>query len=538
MADNTEKYKNLFITEAEEKIAALNSALLGLEKEPGSSTFANDAMRAAHTLKSSAAAMNFTELSHLSHAMENFFEQVRSEKQTLSTQSIAMLFESADALSASLMAIKKGESELATQALIKKLESGVVTDEKKSLARTPELAPIETIKVNVKILGTLMSLTEELLVTQMRFKEMLRIAEDKAEKPDIGDIKVIAESFDRLTSDLQYNVTEAHMVPLGQIFEQTPRMVRDLAKEQGKEVEFFITGQEIALDRIVVDRLGEPLIHLLRNAVDHGIDKKGIITLSAERLHDSVKVIVQNEGRPIDWQRVVEVAASKGIIDQNAKDKHARDANLLFQLSTKKAVTETSGRGVGLGIVKSVIESLGGGVKIEPKDNGTSFVLTLPLTIAIVQALLSRVANQVFALPFSQVDRLVRIPFADIKRALDQEVAVVDGEDIPMVRLDHQFSIEREKSGIFLSDEDIKETKNQLKAELMIITRPVRSDISNGAKQEGASPVGIVVDEVLSEQNIVVKPLKGILKQTKGFAGVTLLGDGRPALILDIATLI
>jgi two-component system chemotaxis sensor kinase CheA len=170
---------------------------------------------------------------------------------------------------------------------------------------------------------------------------------------------------------------------------------------------------------------------------------------------------------------------------------------------------------------------LGGKVTIESKDNGTSFILTLPLTIAIVQALLSRVANQVFAIPFSQVDRLVRVPFADIKKALDQEVAVVGEEDIPMIRLDERFSIARETSGIFLSDEEMQKAKYQLKAELMIIT-----------KQEGASPMGIVVDEVLSQQNIVVKPLKGVLRQTKGFAGITLLGDGRPALILDVATLV
>ncbi|MEK7074554.1 MAG: ATP-binding protein, partial [Patescibacteria group bacterium] len=394
-----------------------------------------------------------------------------------------MLFESADVLSASLMAIKKGESELATQFLIEKLQSKDKGGKGGSpplveKARVPKLAPMEIIKVSVKTLGTLMNLTEELLITQMRFKDLLRRTEDKAENPDIGELKVIAESFGRLTSDLQYTITAAHLVPLGQLFEQTPRIVRDLAKEQEKEVEFSIIGQEITLDRAVVDRLGEPLIHLLRNAVDHGIEKRGIITLSAERLADSVIVTVHNDGRPIDWQRVLEVAARKGIVDEKIRNTYPRDINLLGQLSTKKTLTETSGRGVGLGIVKSVIESLGGKVTIKSKDNGTSFVLTLPLTIAIVQALLSRVANQVFALPFSQVDRLVRVPFADIKKTFDQEVAVVGEENIPMIRLDERFSIARERSGILLSDEEMKEAKYQLKAELMIIT-----------KQEGASPV-------------------------------------------------
>lgn len=542
MANNTEKYKNLFITEAEEKIADLNSALLGLEKKPSDSVFANNAMRAAHTLKSSAAAVNFMEISHLAHAMENFFEQVRSAGQTLAPHSIEMLFQSVDMLAVSLKAIKKGENELSTKTLIEKLQSDTprqTPNSKKegeagSQARAHELAPIETIKVGVATLNKLMNLAEEFLVAKMRFEETLRRTEDEVGKLDMGELKIIAASFGRLTSDLQYYVTQAHMVPLGQLFEQTPRIVRDLAKEQGKEVELSIVGEEIELDRTVVDRLGEPLIHLLRNAVDHGIERQGKITLSAERRRDSVRVSVHNEGRPVDRDRLIEVAFSKGIIDQQTRDKYARGSdkwrgeieNLMYQFSTKKTVTETSGRGVGLGIVKSVIESLGGKVAIESNESGTSFILILPLTLAIVQALLIRAANQVFALPFSQVDRLVSVPFADIKKAFDQEVAVVDEEDIPMIRLNQLVAPEK-KSGIFLSDEELQETRHQLKAELMIVTKP-----------ESTTSVGLVVDEVFSEQNIVVKPLKGILRKTKGFAGVTLLGDGRPALILDIATLI
>jgi len=543
MANNTEKYKNLFITEAEEKIVDLNSALLNLEKKPNDSTFANDAMRAAHTLKSSAAALNFMEISHLAHAMENFFDQVRSAGQTLAPRSIEMLFQSVDMLAASLTVIKKGEKELSTRTLIEKLQSKKEGEEK-SKTSTHELAPIETIRVGVATLNKLMNLTEEFLVTKMRFEEMLRKTADEAGKLDVGELKVIAESFGRLTRDLQYNVTQAYMVPLGQLFEQTPRMVRDLAKEQGKEVELSIVGQDIELDRTVMDRLGEPLIHLLRNAVDHGIEKSGKITLSAERRRDSVMVSVHNEGKPIDWERVVEVAVRRGIISEkkgknfrlNAEEIYKKSEiinqkseieNLLYQLSTKKTVTETSGRGVGLGIVKSVIESLGGRVAIESNESGTSFILTLPLTLAIIQALLIRVADQVFALPFSQVDRLVRVPFADIKKAFDQEVAVVDEEDIPMIRLNQLFTSTREVAGIFLSDEELQKTKHQLKAELMIVTKP-----------DSTASVGLVVDEVFSEQNIVVKPLKGILRKTRGFAGVTLLGDGRPALILDVATLI
>lgn len=533
MANNMEKYKQLFIAEAQEKITLLNASLLGLEKKPSDSVLANNAMRASHTLKSSAAAMNFTGFSHLAHAMENLFEKVRSRQQALTPEEIAILFECADAMSSSLTAIKNNKSELDVQSFISRLQFGNSVDVKTAVKTTvPELAPIETIKVNVKTLGTVMSLTEELMVALMRLKELLRQAEEKNRQPSIEDLKITAESLNRLTGDLQYNVTNAHLVPLEQLFEQFPRIVRDLASTQGKTVEFSMSGSELALDRSVVERLGEPLIHLIRNAVDHGIEGSGKIILSAERLRDSVVVSVHNDGKPIDWKKVVAVAVKKGfIVDVKGKELLSQPVpqeleKLLYKISTKDEVTETSGRGVGLTIIRSVIESLGGKVRIESKEKGTSFILTLPLTVAIVQALLSRVANHVFALPFTNVDRLVRVPLVNIKKVLDQEVAVVDEEDIPIIRLAEHFAISLGSRGIFLSEQEEAESRHLLKAELMIVT-----------KQEGLSPVGLVVDEVLSEQSIIVKPLRGFLKQTKGFAGVTLLGDGRPALILDVATL-
>lgn len=540
MATSTEKYKKLFLVEADEKITALNKALLGLEKKPSDSTFANDAMRAAHTLKSSAAAMNFMGISHLAHAMEDLFEQVRSRKHSLEPRSVEHLFESVDALSAAVKAIKKGKPEPDMASALERLQKmGTDAGASGSTPGITPFEPLEAIKVDVTVLDRLMNLTEELLVEKMRLGEIARRVEEKPnEKMNQSDLKRTSESFNRLLSDLQFNVMQARMVPLGQIFERFPRMVRDLAKEQKKEVNFEMEGQEIELDRTIIDRLGEPLIHLLRNAVDHGINGEGTIILSALRERDKVIIRVENDGNQINWQKVVEVASNRNIIDRGTRDKYARDIEnnkqniekLLYnaQLSTKEKVTETSGRGVGLAIVKSVIEGLGGAVTLEsPTQNGgVAFVLSLPLTLAIIQALLVRAAGQTFALPFSQIDRSVRVPVKNIKKAFDQEVAVVEEEEIPMVRLDKLFGAKKE-TGLFKSENELESISYKFKAELMVII-----------KKENLPSAGLVIDELISEQDIVVRPFKGVLKQSKGFAGITLLGDGRPALILDVATLI
>jgi two-component system, chemotaxis family, sensor kinase CheA len=546
-----DKYKKLFLTEADEKISALNKALMGLEKKPGNVNLVNDAMRASHTMKSSAAAMNFMGISHLAHAMEDVFEQVRTKKHQLEPHALEILFENVDILSSAVRAIKTGKPQPNMEEALERLQKMQSFGKGAgfSVQGKSTLEPIEAIKVDVAVLDRLMNLTEELLVERMRLSAIVRRAEeDGNEKVVVSELKGASESFNRLFSDLQFNVVQARMVPLGQIFERFPRMVRDLAKEQKKEITLDMRGQEIELDRTIIDRLGEPLIHLLRNAVDHGIpassagkQSKGIIILSAERERDRVLIKAENNGIPIDWPKVVEVALHRGMIDKGTRDKYVNDIgnwksaveNLLYlgQISTNEKVTEVSGRGVGLSIVKSVIESLGGRVFIEsPTENGgTRFTLQLPLTLAIIQALLVKVANQTFALPFSQIYRSVRVPSENIKKVFDQEVAVVEDEDIPLVRLDKLFGL-REYQGLFLSEKQVQaesyKLKTNLKAELMVII-----------KKENFPSAGLIIDEMISEQDIVVKPFKGALKQSKGFAGVTLLGDGRPALILDVATL-
>jgi two-component system, chemotaxis family, sensor kinase CheA len=568
-----EKYKKLFLVEADEKMIDLNKALIGMEKDSANTAFANDAMRSAHTLKSSAAAMGYVEISHLAHAMEDFFEEVRSKKHILESNVLELLFKCVDALNSAVGRIKRGEDEQDTKKIVELLNKikasnfkvkGRLKTEILKL-KTEIVEPLEAIKVDVNILDRLMNLTEELLVEKMRLNELVQksmvqnvntsdVSEHTSisgssplQSKEIEHLKSTSENFNRLLGDLQYNVMQARMVPLGQIFERFPRMVRDLAKEQKKQITFEMKGQGIELDRTIIDRLGEPLIHLLRNAVDHGVESRGVITLSAMRDRDRVLIRVENDSGQINWEKVVRSALSRNIINKAAHDQYlihiSKSNNQIFnlkpeildliydeRLSTKEAVTETSGRGVGLSIVKSVIEALGGSVSLESssKNIGVVFTISLPLTLAIIQALLVRSSDQIFALPFSHVDRSVRVHAKDIKKAFDQEVAVVDKEDIPLIRLDSLFALkEKEDEGIFLSEGALKSKRYKLNAELMVII-----------KKDNVPAAGLVIDELISEQDIVVKSFKGVLKQSKGFAGITLLGDGMPALILDVATLI
>jgi two-component system chemotaxis sensor kinase CheA len=357
------------------------------------------------------------------------------------------------------------------------------------------------------------------------------------------------EHFSRLILDLQYQVMQVRLVPLGQIFARFPRMVRDLAQAKKKKISFTISGSDLEMDRTIIDGLGEPLVHLLRNAVDHGVARQGLLDLSARRDKEFALISVTNEGRSIDWSGVVSAAARKKIITAEearkiskrltAPDRLPPEAKaLLFdpRLSTKKRVTETSGRGVGLNVVKTFADKLGGQVLVESPLSvkgtgkklktkaGARFTLELPLSLAIINALLIAVRGFVMAVPFNSVQRVVRVPDKDVKSMADQDVAVVDGKDVPLVSLDQVF--------------DLKD---------LLLSR-LGTAVSPRPKEEGWRTVvltargedlaGMVVDRVFDQQEIIVKTLPKVLQGLRGFSGSTILGDGRTVLILDVLGLL
>ncbi len=380
---------------------------------------------------------------------------------------------------------------------------------------------IQSIRVSVERLDNLQNLIGELVINKIRLAQI-------AKQYDIKDLKEALAQFDRVTGELQDEVTEVRMVPMEHIFNRFPRMVRDIAKESGKEVELEMEGKDIELDRTVLDEINDPLVHLLRNAVDHGIEdadsriqsekkRQGLIRLVARRQKNHVIIQVADDGRGIDPAVNRRIAVEKGFMNFEAAegltDQEAVNLISLPGFTTTNQVTEVSGRGVGVDAVRSKIISVGGDLRIESKPGkGSTFILRMPMTLAIIQALLVRVSREIYAIPV--INTMETLVFSEIQLKYVQQGEVVMYRDkvLPLLRLHRVLST---------PEEDRPEPEQ---AVLVI--------------EAGETQIGLLVDEVLGQQEIAIKSMSAMLKGVRGLSGVTILGDGRIALVLDVPSLI
>lgn len=577
------KFKNIFIDEVEDHIQKMNDNLLAMEvfikyKESGKvindkkyKELLDELMRSSHTVKSSAATMGYRKMSFLTHVLEDVFDYARNGLLEIKGSVIGDLFEAVDAIEESLKNIREKNIESDLDVYSKKIKkiTGVNTDGVGASKRNEDGVPIvdentntvkeevETntvdsqkndhtiekilhIKVPVKRLDDLMNLTEELLIEKMRLNSLMSLQEEdlsSVEKKNLIDkLRPSVDHLNSLISSLQYLIMQSRLVPAGQIFARFPRMIRDMSAQSGKEIDFIIKGEDLEMDRSIIDKLGEPLVHLLRNAVDHGIDKDGSILLEAKRDKDFASIIIENDGRPIDWIKLVKSAVDRGIITTDKGNDFLSliknnpqsswqttiEKELLYnpRLSTSDTVTETSGRGVGTSVVKKFAEEMGGDIiVVSPisESGGTRFVLNLPLTLAIIKALLVEISGSIFAIPFSSVERAVFLNTAYIKSVVDQDMFVVDDTDVPLISLENIFHLI--DGGVSKKNKEGVEDKK-----IAVLVK------------KGDDTAGFLVDRLLSEQEIIVKSLPSVLKDVKGFSGSTILGDGDTVLILDIAS--
>jgi two-component system chemotaxis sensor kinase CheA len=334
-------------------------------------------------------------------------------------------------------------------------------------------------------------------------------------------------NIDRLTNDLRDEVMQMRMVPVDQIFKRFPRMVRDLAKKKGKVIEVVLEGRDIELDRTVLDEIGEPMVHLIRNCVDHGIEPAdvreragkpggGVIKLIARREKNHVDIKVVDDGGGIDPDKLRAKAVDKGLIGQEEADAMS-DENALMLIfapgfSMAEAITDISGRGVGMDVVKTSIEALGGGVSLESDVGvGTTVTLKLPLTMAIIQALLVEVAHHVYAVPISSVLETVSVPTDSIRAMGQQKLITLRGRVLPLMWVHDLFG-------------NISENGHE--------------EVTAVVVDRGGQQVGLVVDSLIGQQEIAIKSLSGMLAGVKGFAGATILGDGKVIMILDVASMV
>ncbi|MBN1192458.1 MAG: chemotaxis protein CheA [Coriobacteriia bacterium] len=387
----------------------------------------------------------------------------------------------------------------------------------------PKLSETQTVRISIGHLDSIVNLVGELVIIRSRLD---RIAEE-ADCPDLDDTLAVLE---RLSGELQQEVMQTRMVPVGNIFNRFPRMVRDLARDLGKDIALDMGGLDIELDRTVLDEIGDPIVHLLRNCVDHGIETaeereaagkppRGTITLHADRERDQMRITVGDDGRGMDVDRILEKAVEKGLVERSARDSYS-DSDVLMLVcapgfSTVEKATRVSGRGVGMDVVKGKIEYLGGTVSMSSKPGeGTSVSLMLPLTLAIIQALLVGDADQVYALPLSLVDEVLSPD--------EVRLTTVDGHPVVVLRDDTAVALQR-LDDICRSGGDGSERAESLNH--MVLMR-VGSEIR-----------ALAVERMIGRREIVIKPLSPLFRGVHGFSGATVLGDGRVALILDPRTL-
>ncbi len=382
-----------------------------------------------------------------------------------------------------------------------------------------------TVRVDVSILDNLMNLVGELVIDRNRLSQLAAHLSGVAGVEELAaDVARVSNHLTRVTGFLQDELLRARMLPIDRLFKKFPRMVRDLARSMGKEIEFTVRGGETELDRALIEVLGDPLIHLLRNAVDHGLetaeerrragkDPVGRVSLLAYQRDNTIVVEVADDGRGIDPERMRAAAVAKGLLTPDqARELADRDAcALIFSpgFSTAAAVSEVSGRGVGMDIVRRNVERVGGRVDLESEvGRGTTFRLVLPLTLATIRALLVRAGEGVFALPLASVAETIRLTRRDVRQVKGQEVIIVRDQVIPLRWLSDCLGFPRGEAG---------------SAERFY------SVLVHG----GGRQVGLVVDALLGEQEIVIKNLGRFIGGVEGLTGATILGDGSLALILD-----
>ncbi len=652
---DTSRYADLFLTESQEHLTAINHALLDLERAPDSAEPVNALFRAVHTIKGMSATMGYVQVAELAHELETLLDQLRIGSRPVNGEVIDALFTASDALEVAVglsvagrdaeidvagplerlraldggipalagankkqnatnsaasqpgewtMAPPPGDGllvrvRIAPDAPLRGVRAFMVVQALRALGNVVAMAPpldelkeekfgadfavrlltVETVehvtavvsalgdvaavlveqgteaaggvalpiaatplpngvapaaaptngadsgvrgarsvRIDLRRLDNLMNLIGELVITRGRLTQLSTAMADTALDETVAQAS-------RLISDLQDEIMTSRMVPVWQVFDRFPRLVRDASRTLGKQIEFTIAGKEIELDRSLLDEIGDPIVHLLRNAIDHGIESpaerkasgkpaEGQLRLEALRDRSAIVIRVTDDGKGIDRDRVLRKALDAGLVEGTRAELSDDELIRLISrpgFSTAERITDISGRGVGIDAVQTRVRALGGIVEIRsvPKK-GTTVTVRLPLTLAIVRALLARIGDELYALPMTHVNETVELKAAQLRRVKGKEVLVLREEVLPLLRM-------RELMGL---------ARTEQKSQQVIV-------IEIGEKR-----AGLLVDELAGQQEIVVKQFDGVRGGLALFSGATILGDGAPALIVDVSSLL
>jgi len=517
MSDNS-KYRELFVSEAREHVQSLNQSLLKLEKEPDAREYLDAAFRSAHTLKGMSATMDYDQIRELCKTIEEILDKLRNGDEKISHNLASALFKCVDLLQ-ELIEDEHKTVDLAQYVTELQNPSGKVDSLESTMSQTKS----STIKVKMNDLDSLVNLVGELLISKMLLER--RISNYSVDEETNQTMMTLG----RLVSDLQYQTLNLRLVPIEQVFDRFPRMVRDLATSQGKEIDLQMEGLGIELDRTILDSIIEPLLHIIRNAVDHGIEpaderekqgkpRTGTIKLIASRVGDKIIIRAEDDGRGINTERIKNKAVEKNIIsaEEACKMSDEEVINLLGTpgLSSADTVTDVSGRGVGLDVVLNKIRDAGGHLRIETKKgHGTNMILSIPASLAIIGGLLVTIADEKYVLPISSISTTLKISADEIKKVHGRDVLILRDQVIPLIHASNVLGI-KNHNGLSHTEK------------ITIIVA-----------EKNGKLYGLVVDSFERKQEIVMKHVDGSSSSSK-FSDATILPDGRVALVLDPAMLV
>jgi two-component system chemotaxis sensor kinase CheA len=553
-----------FIAEANEHIESAEAGLLELENKPGDNEVLNQIFRAFHTIKGMAGFLNLGEIGSLAHSAENLLDGARKGELLLAGANGDVIFESIDVLKRMIAGLKESVEAgkpLATQKhlpdLLAKLEASVegkspaafldtpegrrkdkeldevlLGEDKSEIEVKPEIKDTTTkartssgdekIKVSTARLDNLINMAGELVIAQLMVAE--EVNTNLTSEKELGR-KVAHQS--KIVRDLQELSMSMRMVPIAGVFQKMARLVRDLSRKADKKINFTTVGEETELDRSIVDKIADPLVHMVRNSVDHGVESAnertkagknpaGCIELRAFHQAGNIVIEIEDDGKGLDKDRILKKAIDNGLVEASRELRDEEIFKLIFHagLSTAQKVTSISGRGVGMDVVRKNIESLHGKIEISSKPGkGSTFTIRMPLTLAIIDGQIVTVGSDRYIIPINSIIQSFKPTAEQLSSVQNRgELVIIRGELIPLARLYKLFGA-------------VPITEDPTKSLLVIV-------------QDDNKKCCLLVDELLGQQQVVIKSLGEGIGKVKGVSGGAIMGDGKVSLILDVPGLI
>lgn len=584
MSDEMDEIINDFLVEAEESLDKIDPLFVELEEKGHDQAILDDIFRSMHTLKGAAGFLGFQQIVDIAHSAESIMKKLREGEITISRQIIDVILKTVDMLRRQLQHIKSKDGIIEDNApLLKELDKALtdaqtiaaggasapeqlqptpLVQEPQAISDAPETQSItalptvglqerqvsepekgrpekdkiipeekkealQTLRVDIDRIDKVMNLTGEVVMVRNRLVNIKNYLEQKyADDKYVESLFETVSFLDLVTSDMQLAVMKMRMQPIKKVFGKFPRLVRDITKSLGKDVDLKISGEETEVDKSVIEQIGDPMVHIIRNAVDHGLEtgeerllkgksERGTISISACQQGTQIVIEVSDDGKGINVERVRKKAVEKALITEEEAQRLTDEAaiNLIFLpgFSTHDVATELSGRGVGMDVVRTNISKLNGYVEVlTKKDLGSTFRISIPLTLAIIQALMVRTAGAQYAIPLAPIVEIIKVTKKDIDNLVGQKALVIRGKVHPFFEL----------------------------SDILGNSVPVNSDsryvvvISIGDRR-----FCLGVDEMLGQEEVVIKTIEGVETDASHILGATITGEGKVVLILDLSSI-